>query len=137
MRLSVKLRVDHEKRKACVDAVIAAETALAYEEEQKQARELIAAGAKPFKPIPDAIQQWQLQYLVPQERFKMLILYGPSCTGKSRLARHLFGEQDTLVIDVQHAAHPDLRPYVRHKHKAILLDEVSSPSFVIANKKSE
>ena len=50
-------------------------------------------------------------------------------------ARSLFGMEDTLVVDVQHAAHPDLRGYRRHQHKAILLDEIASPKFIVANKK--
>ena len=41
----------------------------------------------------------------------------------------------TLVIDVQHAEHPDLRSFDRAIHKAVLLDEVSSPAFLVGNKK--
>lgn len=65
----------------------------------------------------------------------MLVLYGPSCTGKSRLARSLYGEMRTLVVDVQHAEHPDLRGFKRSAHAAVLLDEVASPAFIVANKK--
>ena len=68
-------------------------------------------------------------------RYKMLVLYGPSRTGKTRLARSLFGDDRTLVVDVQHAEHPDLRAYRRHTHKAVLLDEVQGPSFIVNNKK--
>ena len=65
----------------------------------------------------------------------MLVLYGPSRTGKSRLARSLFGESRTLVVDVQHAEHPDLHGFRRQQHLAILMDEVASPSFISGNKK--
>ena len=65
----------------------------------------------------------------------MLVLHGPSCTGKSRLARSLFGVENTLVVDVQHAEHPDLRSYRRPVHKAVLMDEVASPKFIVENKK--
>ena len=65
----------------------------------------------------------------------MLVLHGPSCTGKSRLARSLFGVEHTLVVDVQHAEHPDLRGFRRATHKAVLLDEVASPAFIVGNKK--
>ena len=64
----------------------------------------------------------------------MLVLHGPSCTGKSKLARNLYGEYDTLVVDVQGAQHPDLKAFERKRHKASLLDEVASPAFVIGNK---
>ena len=39
------------------------------------------------------------------------------------------------MVDVQHAEHPDLRGFRRLVHKAILMDEVSSPSFIVGNKK--
>ena len=70
-----------------------------------------------------------------EERYKMLVLHGPSRTGKSRFARSLFGLGRTLVVDVQHAEHPDLRGYRRHEHLAVLLDEVASPQFIVSNKK--
>ena len=65
----------------------------------------------------------------------MLVLFGPSRTGKSRLARSLFGDERTLVVDVQHGAHPDLKSFDRERHDAVLLDEMSSPRFVVDNKK--
>ena len=135
MELSLKLRDGHDRRKATVEAVVNGELSFKYAEEKKEARRLIAMSAKPFKPFPDAIQKWRAQYDQPEERYKMLVLFGPSCTGKSRLARKLFGDGSTLVVDVQHAEHPDLRGYRRHKHKAVLLDEVSSPKFIVGNKK--
>ena len=74
-------------------------------------------------------------YSEVEERYQLLVLHGPSCTGKSRLCKSLFGEERTLVIDVQHAAHPDLKEFDRAVHQALLLDEVSSPAFIVANKK--
>jgi hypothetical protein len=65
----------------------------------------------------------------------MLVLFGPSRTGKSKLGRHLYGENCTLVIDVQHAVHPDMHEFRREEHKAVQLDEVSGPQFVVDNKK--
>ena len=76
-----------------------------------------------------------MSYEEVEERYKMLVLHGPSRTGKSRLARSLFGQDRTLVVDVQHADHPDLRGYRRHQHLAGLLDEVASPNFIVNNKK--
>ena len=65
----------------------------------------------------------------------MLILHGPSRTGKSRLARSIFGVSSTFVVDIQHAEHPDLRGFRRDEHRAILLDEMQSAEFIVANKK--
>ena len=131
LRISVKIRENHDRRKAMVEAVVAAEAAEAYVEEQAKARALIASRQRPFKPLPSEISIWMLQYHVPEERYKMLVLHGPSCTGKSKLGRSLYGESDTLVVDVQGAQHPDLKTFARHRHKAVLLDEVASPAFII------
>ena len=135
LELSAKLREGHDRRKACVDAVMMFESTTANAKEREAVRIRIAAKAKPFKPLPDAIQGWKAQYTIEEERYSMLVLYGPSRTGKSRLARSLFGDQATLVVDVQHAEHPDLRAYRRGMHLAVLFDEVASPKFVVSNKK--
>lgn len=135
MRLSILFRDGHDRRKQCVDAVRAAELSASCSEEKRQARALIERAALPFKPLPDIVQQWKQQYDQPKERYQMLVLHGPSCTGKSRLARSLFGVEQTLVVDVQHAAHPDLRNFRRCDHKAVLFDEVASPKFIVDNKK--
>ena len=135
MDLSVKLREGHDRRKACCDAVVLHETTTAHAKEKEEVRARLAAKARPFKPLPDAIQSWKEQYAEEEERYRMLVLHGPSRTGKSRLARSLFGDRATLVVDVQHADHPDLRAYRRGTHVAVLFDEVMSPKFVVGNKK--
>ena len=135
LELCVKFRDGYDRKKQCVEALVAAELSQEYEEEKKKARALIEATARPFKPLPDAIQAWRKQYDEPKERYQMLVLHGPSCTVKSRLARSLFGVENTLVVDVQHAEHPDLRSYRRPVHKAVLMDEVASPKFIVENKK--
>ena len=111
------------------------ESTFAFEAERAAARKLIAAKALPFKPLHPAVERWLMQYEEVGERYKMLVLHGPSCTGKSRLARSLFGDSRTLVVDVQHAAHPDMRAYRRGFHRAVLLDEMASVEFIVQNKK--
>jgi hypothetical protein len=67
--------------------------------------------------------------------YEMLLLHGPSRTGKSRLARSLNKDEHTLVVDIQHAKHPDLHDFSRANHAAVLLDEMSGPDFIVENKK--
>lgn len=135
LALSVRLREGHDRRKAMVDAVVAAEKAAACQDEQRLALEAIMKKAKPMKPLPPLIEAWKMHFEEVDDRYKMLVLHGPSRTGKSRLARSLFGSSRTLVVDVQHADHPDLINFRREEHKAILLDEMQGAEFIIGNKK--
>ena len=135
LRLSMKLRDGHDRRMASVLAVRKSESAFAFDEERTLARRAILAKARPFKPLPWQIEGWRMSYEEVEERYKMLVLHGPSRTGKSRLARALFGVDRTLVVDAQHAEHPDMHEYKRHRHVAVLLDEVASPSFIVNNTK--
>ena len=135
LRLSAKLRDGHDRRKAAVAAVRESESAFEFDAERAWARQQILAKARPFKPLPWGIENWKMGYEEVEERYRMLVLYGPSQTGKSRLARSLFGTERTLVVDVQHAEHPDMHAYRRHSHLAVLLDEVADPSFIVNNKK--
>ena len=133
--LSARLREGHDRRRAAVEAVRATEASAAFVVERAWARKQLQAKALPFKPLCPQIEAWRASYKEVEERYQILVLHGPSRTGKSRLARSLFGLEHTLVVDVQHAEHPDLRGYRRSEHKAILLDEVASPKFIVGNKK--
>ena len=57
MALSVKLRDGHDRRKAVADAVRSSETKATMAVEKEVARQLIALKAKPFKPLPDRVQE--------------------------------------------------------------------------------
>jgi hypothetical protein len=56
--------------------------------------------------------------------------------GKSRLARSLSGVEQTLVVDILNAEYPNLKSYRRGQHKAILMDEMRAPDFIVRNKKA-
>ena len=133
LALSLRLRDQHDRRKAMAEVVMADASQAVHQEERALALSLIGQAAKLFKPLPDAVQGWRMQYYVALDRYQMLIFFGPSRTGKSRLGRSLYA--NTLVVDVQHAEHPDLRGYVRGRDTAIQLDEASSPQFIVDNKK--
>lgn len=64
-----------------------------------------------------------------------LVLYGPSGTGKTELAKSLFGEGNTLVVDSENAATPSFREFDRSVHRAVVFDECAGASFILANKK--
>ena len=53
LHLSAQLRDGHDKRKACVDAVVASESTASVAKERAQARLLIQASTLPFKPLPE------------------------------------------------------------------------------------
>ena len=135
LRLSARLRDGHDRRKASVEAIRSSEASFNFEEERAWARQQLLAKAMPFKPLVAQVEAWRMGYEELEERYRMLVLHGPSRTGKSRLARSLFGLDRTLVVDVQHAQHPDLHGFRRHEHLAILLDEVQDPAFIVNNKK--
>ena len=125
--LSAKLRDGHDRRRKDVEAVQMTESATAFAEERAWARRELARKALPFKPLRSEIEQWRMAHEELEERYQVLVFHGPSCTGKSRLARSQYGDARTLVVDVQHAEHPDLRGFRRGYHRAVLLDEVIPP----------
>jgi len=65
----------------------------------------------------------------------MLVLVGGSKPGKTELAKDFKGPAQTLVVDCQHAAHPDLREFDPSKHQAVVMDDIAGSDFVLANKK--
>ena len=135
LHLSARLGDGHDRRKASIEAVRATEATYAFQEERAWARRQLLAKALPFKPLCPEIEGWLMSFEELEERYRMLVLHGPSRTGKSRLAHSLFGFDRTLVVDVQHAEHPDMHGFRRHHHVAVLLDEVADPSFIVNNKK--
>ena len=50
--------------------------------------------------------------------------------GPGRLAKSLFGEANTLVVDSENATTPSLREFDRRVHKAIVFDECAGASLV-------
>ena len=70
------------------------------------------------------------------ERYLLLVLYGPSKTGKSSLAKSLYGVDRTLVLDCQHATVPDLKEYQLGFHRCIVFDEMAEgAALIVGNKK--
>ena len=103
--------------------------------EQKEAAEeeeltrLLSKHMKAFITHP-IVEQWRSQY-VPANygklfRFKILLLRGWSRAGKTMFAKHIFGEDRTVIVNCQGLGDhlPSLRAFMRCDHKAIVFDEV-------------
>jgi hypothetical protein len=83
-----------------------------------------------FVSSPASVMEWMDQYSTANwgrmERFKVLVLDGPSRTGKTSWAQSFFGMTSTFVIDCQNKDTPALREYAlagRDKYRAIVFDE--------------
>ncbi|CAK0822280.1 unnamed protein product, partial [Prorocentrum cordatum] len=134
-QLSAKLRDGHDRRMACLEAVVATVTGHACKAEQSAALAAIQARAKPMKPLCAAVESWMMHLGEVDDWYKSLVLHGPSRTGKSRLARSLFGAEKTLVVDAMNAHEPNLHAHRRGAHRAALLDEMQGPDFITRTKK--
>ena len=70
-----------------------------------------------------------------RSRYKFLVLYGPSGTGKTSYTRMLTGDPSQVFeVNCASGQEPDLRPFRHFKHKHILLDE-ATPELVLNQKK--
>ena len=76
-----------------------------------------------LKPLDTAAATWQAHYEKVRERYKLLVLHGPSATGKTALAKSSFGPENTLVVDVQAASVPDMKDYTLGLHQCVVFDE--------------
>ena len=133
--LSSRFRIGHAQRKRDADEVRATEKAAAVADAKKAALELLKPKRLRFKPLPAPIRAWLSTYSTPDWRYSMLVLVGPSKLGKTELAKSVKGPENTLVVDCQHALHPDLSAFDRAKHQAVVLDDISGPQLVLGNKK--
>ena len=94
----------------------------------------LEAVKKPFKQIP-LVQMWAAQYEVLRWRYKFLILEGPSCYGKTQLAKSLCRSPISfLEVDCSSCVEPLLKEYEPLVHEVILFDE-ANPEMVVRCKK--
>ncbi len=81
----------------------------------------------PWKPMHPQIKTWMKQY-VPENkgkktRYNFLVLLGDSKTAKTSYAQHLFGVDNTLVVDCQKSQEPNLGAFF--DQKCIVFDEAT------------
>jgi hypothetical protein len=134
LALSARLRDGHSRRKADAEAVMAWEATDRARKRQREALELMQPRKRPFRVFPP-VEVWRGQYVEPGDRYNLLVLHGPSKTGKTEFAKSLFGAERTLVIDCQNAAVPDMKDYVLGHHLCVVFDEVDSGAKLIAQNK--
>ena len=132
---SVQFRTGHRARKAEVDSVVEEERRLLRKRRRDEALGLLKARRRGFKTRPLQVRRWLASFNVPDWRYSMLVLVGPSKMGKSELAKDMRGPEKTLLVDCQNAQHPDLAEFDPEHHEAVVLDEISGADFVIRNKK--
>ena len=94
----------------------------------------LRGAAGEFKTLP-VVQEFLEHLKVVRSRYKFLVLYGRSGTGKTSFVRMLTGDP-TEVYEVNCASgqEPDLRPFRHFKHKIVLFDE-ATPELVLNQKK--
>eukprot|EP00959_Pyramimonas_sp_CCMP1952_P060090 1255535-Pyramimonas_sp.AAC.1 len=67
-------------------------------------------------PFCTTTESWMMHFGKIDDTYKFLVLHGPSRAGISRLARSLFGAEQTLVVDVMNARESNLHSNL-HSHR--------------------
>lgn len=142
-------KLSHDKYEeylfACRDGVLARKRnldACRAKEESDAAALQIAARVKrirgnarlfqPFPVVPEA-NSWLAEFKADAVRYRILIVHGPSRSGKTEWAKSLFSR--ALELKVGTLAHfPDgMRMFDRDLHDGIVLDDVRDLAFVVSH----
>ena len=103
--------------------------------QQQEDRKSPSQYVKPFRTVLD-VELWKLQFKADDggrpaaTRFKFLVLNGPGCLGKTQFAKHLFGEDQCLLVPCQGVKQPCLKEFNRTVHKCVVFDELNSKAIV-------
>eukprot|EP00929_Paragymnodinium_shiwhaense_P115507 TRINITY_DN8443_c0_g1_i2.p1 TRINITY_DN8443_c0_g1~~TRINITY_DN8443_c0_g1_i2.p1 ORF type:complete len:572 (+),score=60.98 TRINITY_DN8443_c0_g1_i2:98-1813(+) len=90
--------------------------------------EQVALMRKPAVYVPKVEERWKPQFEAVKDRYKFLVLWGPSKYGKTQYAFGLFGKRRTLYADCSQSQHPDLRDWDPMIQRCIILDEIKLPA---------
>lgn len=115
-----------------------AQVQVAEEQQQAMLTARLCDGMKPFRGHPlitEFMAQFENHMSNPKSRYKMLLLLGDSCSGKTQKARSLYGAAITLNVNCQGLSHslPSIAAFSRSKFQAILWDEINEKQ-VLSNK---
>lgn len=106
---------------------------MALEAQMRNTNRQLAAVRKPFVELPQ-VTAWLEHYSVLKDRYRFLVLDGPSMMGKTRFSMSLVPEGCALELNMASAPQPDLRSFVASVHTLILFDE-AEPKQMLAQKK--
>ena len=93
---------------------------------------------KPFRVIPE-VSVWATQYdpLVPLDRYRFLVLDGPSRTGKTRFVQGALvkNPSQACILDCADAIVPPLKGnFCRNKHSLVMFDEAHAAMIIRCKK---
>ena len=110
-----------------------------YEEEQhRQVLAKLATIERPYRHLPD-MDSWLSQYRDdrPMDRYKFLVLDGPSRVGKTRFVQNklVSNPATALILDCADAVVPALKGnFSRQEHKLIMFDEAHAEMVIRCKK---
>ena len=119
-------------RKRALDAVQQAENEAMDAAERQQVTKRIRCNVELFKPFKQflALQSWLAFFLLDMLRYPILIIMGPSFTGKTELAKSLFRIPLELKIGALMHFPNAMRRFCRRTHDGIVLDDVRDLAFI-------
>jgi hypothetical protein len=108
------------------------------QERQEQAERLameviIREKQLPFRQIPE-VEEWLQHYDDIKDRYKFLVLDGPSQMGKTRFAASLTSVEKFYYLDCSTCIMPDMRSFNRRHHEVVLFDEIKATTVVSVKK---
>ena len=108
------------------------------QERQEQAERLameviIREKQMPFRQIPE-VEEWLQHYDDIKDRYKFLVLDGPSQMGKTRFAASLTSVEKFYYLDCSSCIMPDMRSFNRRHHDVVLFDEIKATTVVSVKK---
>ena len=121
--LALKVRVGYSSRKRDLELV------LADERERRVNKRIVEVAREqeklkaPPRFFPE-VQAWEDSFLQLDFRWKILLLWADSASGKSTFAEGLF--ERPYLVTVEEAEHLDLKGFDFEKHDGLVLDNVNS-----------
>lgn len=87
---------------------------------------------KPFPPVPVA-QSWLQNFTKDALRYPIMIVLGPSSSGKTEWAKSLFRNSLELKIGTLEHFPDEMRRFSRQQHDALILDDVRDLNFLVSH----